>query len=143
MRVLAIDPGGTTGWATWVGGSVHWGQIPGGIGSAREVVNLMRSIDTLVIERYTISERTTKYSRQSDALELTGAMKYVAQSGNVPVIMQQPAEAKRIFTDERLRQFGWWARGEEHARDALRHLGLYLAKQRVIRLTGGGTDGGM
>lgn len=143
MRVLAVDPGGTTGWATWEDGEVRWGQIPGGLFGAVEAlirpdwtVGFAERVDVCVIEKYTIGARTVKYSRQSDALEITGVLKALSAAGRTEWLYQQPAEAKRLFTDERLREFGWWAKGEEHARDALRHLGFYLARKRLIRLTG-------
>jgi hypothetical protein len=133
VRILAVDPGGTTGWASWNDGVVEWGQIPGGVMGARSrLVELVGYVDVLLIERYTIGERTVKFSRQSDALEITGGLKWTLGVGDL--VMQQPRDAKRLFTDERLRSLGWWARGEEHARDALRHLGFYLAKKRLIRL---------
>lgn len=140
-----MDPGGTTGWALWDAEwetpDVSWGQVPGGLLPALDVLadKLKWQDTTLVIERYTIGERTVKFSRQSDALEITGALKVDAGRLGVPVVMQQPRDAKRLFTDDRLRQTGWWAKGEEHARDALRHLGFYCARKRLIRLTS--TDG--
>lgn len=157
MRILAVDPGGTTGWASWIDGVVSWGQTPGGIeGVARGDNGLVywgpphtavripvggyHTPDVLIIERYTIGERTVKFSRQSDALEITGLLKAVSLENGVLPVLQQPRDAKRLFTDDRLRQMGWWAKGEEHARDALRHLGFYCARKRLIRLTS--TDGG-
>lgn len=150
MRVLAVDPGGTTGWAFRDDrGEVRWGQVPGGLegfvdtmtfGSDFEASSVFEPVHyntptVLVIERYTIQERTTKFSRQMDAPEIIGHLKGLARKLDIEVVMQQPAQAKRLFTDDRLRQFGWWAKGEEHARDALRHLGYYLATKRLIRLT--------
>ena len=148
LRILAVDPGGNTGWAAWEDGEVRWGQIPGGLlGAAGHLTDREGGVctiphpaltvvtDVVVIERYTIGERTVKFSRQSDALEITGHLRAMADAAPQKVVLQQPRDAMRMFTDERLKAFGWWARGEEHARDALRHLGLYLAKQRLVRLT--------
>ena len=140
MRILAVDPGGTTGCALWDEGEVSWGQLPGGVLGAKPLRHKLFGLDALIIERYTIGERTVKYSRQSDALEITGGLKWAAEDAGIPVVMQQPRDAKRLFTDERLKQQGWWAKGEEHARDALRHLGFYCAHKRLIRVLP--TDGG-
>lgn len=134
MNILAVDPGGTTGWASWIEGSVSWGQAPGGVLGGKRLRLMAQCADVLIIERYTIGERTVKFSRQSDALEITGALKWIADDEGLELVLQQPRDAKRLFTDDRLRQMGWWARGEEHARDALRHLGFYLAKKRLIKL---------
>lgn len=143
MRILAVDPGGTTGWAVWEDGKVRYGQLPGGTLAVKPLVDWIadtylmgRQVSSaVIIERYTIGERTVKFSRQSDALEITGVMKYEAARHGIRSKLQLPVDAKRMFTDERLKAFGWWATGEEHARDALRHLGLYLAKTREIKLT--------
>jgi len=43
------------------------------------------------------------------------------QSG-VDYIMQTPSAAKTVVTNDRLRAMGGWKRGEQHSRDALRHL---------------------
>lgn len=37
------------------------------------------------------------------------------------VTLQQPANAKSVVTDERLRLFGLWTKGSDHCRDASRH----------------------
>lgn len=137
MKVLAVDPGGTTGWATYDDGTVQRGQFPGGIDGIDTLMIMALTSDVVVIEKYTIGGRTVKFSRQTDALEITGALKWYARRSGIEVVMQQPAEAKRLFTDERLRAHGWWAVGEEHARDALRHMGFYLARKRLIKITGG------
>lgn len=45
--------------------------------------------------------------------------------GVVPAVeWQQASAAKGTVTDERLKRMGLWVRGEEHTRDALRHLVL-------------------
>lgn len=142
MKILAVDPGGTTGWASWQDGEVTWGQIRGGLLAVKPLVDWLadralehRAHDShLIIERYTIGERTVKFSRQSDALEITGLLRFEAQRHNIAEKRQLPRDAMRMWTDERLRAFGWWARGEEHARDALRHLGLFLTSKRMVRL---------
>lgn len=138
MRVLAIDPGGTTGWAEYAAGwpdPVEAGQLAGGLHGVQELMIRLPRLDVLVIERYTISVRTAKFSRQSDALKITGLLEFHAAAQGVPVVFQPPGEAMRLFTDKRLKEFGWWPTGQDHARDALRHLGLYLAKQGEIKLT--------
>lgn len=43
------------------------------------------------------------------------------------VVKQSPAQAKGFATKERLKRWGQWAVGMQHARDARRHVCLYLA----------------
>lgn len=38
----------------------------------------------------------------------------------------QPSQAKGVATDERLKRWGLWTVGQQHARDATRHLVLWL-----------------
>lgn len=45
--------------------------------------------------------------------------------GVVPAVeWQQASAAKGVVTDERLRRLGLWVKGEQHTRDAMRHLVL-------------------
>lgn len=48
-----------------------------------------------------------------------------------PVFRQQPSEAKGFATDDRLRNWDLYKRGEQHARDASRHALLALSKFRA------------
>jgi hypothetical protein len=56
-----------------------------------------------------------------------GAMR-LGNKGGCRVVWQSPADAKGVFTDARLRQHGLWVVGNEHARDAMRHLALMWRK---------------
>lgn len=40
--------------------------------------------------------------------------------------LQTPAQAKGFATNEKLKRAAWWVPGQDHARDALRHLLTYL-----------------
>lgn len=44
------------------------------------------------------------------------------------LLQQNPADAKSVVTDERLKLWGMWTPGADHARDATRHALLYLSK---------------
>lgn len=58
-------------------------------------------------------------------------------AGIAPIVVRQMAsEAKGIIIDRRLRDWGLWLPGMKHSRDAMRHLLVYLRKQR------GGVSGG-
>lgn len=41
-----------------------------------------------------------------------------------------PADAKKVITDQRLRAAGLWVRGQQHARDAIRHAALGYRKEK-------------
>lgn len=140
--VVAVDPGGTTGIAVW---------SPGLGLSLREIKPAAQAVDwlaqvashglakTFVVERYVITPATAKMSQQHDALEITGALKYLARKHGHSIVIQTPAEAKKFSTDAKLKNVGWYEKSlgqgfEGHARDASRHLLLFLAKQGIIDL---------
>jgi hypothetical protein len=132
VRICALDPGLTTGAVIidWDGTTVPPG--PDALVSYSEVPfdSMPRwlqlqilAIDLLVIERYVISPRTTKNSRQYEALYVIGGAIFLARllgdiDGGVPIRMQASSDAKRAYPDEALE--GWDIKGG-HAKDALRH----------------------
>lgn len=133
--VVAVDPGGTTGIAVWSptfgltltehkpDAAVDW------------LANLSwGDRKHFVVERYIITPATAKMSQQHDALEIIGALKYLARSHGHTLSLQTPAEAKAYSTDAKLKTVGWYKPGLPHARDASRHLLLYLSKQGIIDL---------
>lgn len=81
----------------------------------------------VVIEKYTITTRTARLTQQSDALEVTGAVKQLCNDADVPVIVQMKSNAAKIASDKVLRGIGWFVSGQRHANDAARHALLALA----------------
>ena len=141
--VLAVDPGGMTGYAWW--NTEHPNGPPWSAQSDR--VTFLRNAeswlqanagDVLVIcERFTISEGTVRKSREGalETLRIIGALEWITErTGNEFDLSQTPADAKALVTNERLRALGWWKVGEDHSRDALRHLALGLVKRNRLRL---------
>lgn len=132
--ILGIDPGGVTGiilldWA---------GELPATPEDSRVVAQTQLNpddaedfiadlindgkIDHVAIEKFTIGPGTVKMSRQYDALYVIGAVRYMARTSGVDLLMQQPASAKNAYSDTWLRQLGWHGKvAGRHARDALRH----------------------
>lgn len=135
MRILAIDPGLRTGMA--------WGPIDApnteiedpmpALDLAQQLLG--HDLDLVVCEAYKITARTAQLSAQHWSLELIGALRWMCHRHGVPFELQTPAEAKSLVPDARLRQMGLWVPGkEDHARDALRHMVLGLARKRQIQL---------
>jgi len=56
------------------------------------------------------------------APETIGRIEAWADQSGVPVIRQDASPVKTVVTQDRLRAAGGWKRGEEHARDATKHL---------------------
>jgi hypothetical protein len=72
--------------------------------------------------------RPGAHSVQKDALHIIGGLEAMILTGTVDshLYLQSPGQAKAFSTDEKLRKLGWWVKGQDHARDALRHLLVWL-----------------
>jgi hypothetical protein len=140
IYVLGIDPGGTTGMTVvhvlnevatvqmaWqIDCSTGQGLVDCGL----TVESLIRAeaIDKIAIERFNISGRTVKLSRQYEALYIIGIVKYLVGQCDVDFVMQNPADAKTIWGDRRI---DWNIEAgtlqlevpvkKPHAYDSLRH----------------------
>lgn len=146
--IIGVDPGGTTGIFSVIifdhetkrgGVLIDKSQVTAHPVRGLHLVSPSGFIDSLLIimkdcgipedrlhvaiEKYTITRRTMKLTRQHDALEVTGAVKDVARSHGAHTWEFTPAKAKRFATDELLERVDWMpARGksQRHARDAAR-----------------------
>lgn len=80
----------------------------------------------IVCERYTITQ--AHMSQQPDALEVIGALRYIARKWNVRFELQGRAERVRV-TNDMLRAIGWWTTSPGgHVNEAARHCALALIK---------------
>lgn len=145
-RVLAIDPGKTTGlaWLNQVDGRIS--LTSSAEANPDEIINMIRPTladwkpqeagDTplrIVVERFTITAMTAQKSQEASwALRTIGAVEQACRDAEYPLLAicwQKPSEAKTSFTNDKLKTLGLWHRGGEgHALDAIRHGALYLAK---------------
>lgn len=134
--IIAVDPGLTTGWAVlYPDGEFRSGETKGPYAFLKTVYGLLRdrAFDWhLVVEKYTITPETIKKSRQTDALEIIGALKFFAAYYDAGWSMQMPSEAKAFASDGKLRRIGWFRQGLGHANDASRHLMCYAVRNKFI-----------
>lgn len=128
IRVLALDPGQTTGVAILEEGRlIEWSQlgtkdIPIGI---KELSKLYDRIQP----QYIISEAYKIYGWKKDShawselhtSQLIGVIKTLAQQRNIPHEERLAQEAKVFCTDTKLEEWGMYKPGMKHARDAIRH----------------------
>lgn len=135
MRILAADPGGTTGLVIMEGSyrkdpRVAWSAQVDFETMSKLVFasSLFDDIEAFVVEKFLITATTGKRSQQTDALQIIGQLRGRALVDGVPFMEQTPSDAKNVWTDEKLRDRGLWLRGR-HERDALRHAMLFF--QRV------------
>ena len=135
MKVLAVDPGLATGIARWwpivdpVGGALV--QFESSIVQRDEVFDVLNRLvpqfDVVVFETFTVTAKTLKLSRQYDALEIIGVIKFLCWRDDKPWHGQSP-NVKDFAKNPRLKQLGWYKPGEGHDNDAARHLLVYIAE---------------
>jgi len=140
--IWAIDPGDTTGWAWALGDGSGEGCRGAGEYAAMTFLNFFYKTledgsvpDLVVIEKFTITQRTMQSARHPLAIEVTGALRWMCSRLDVEVAFQQPADVMNLVPNSRLKDLGWYVKGAEHARDALRHLLYRLAKTGQISLS--------
>ena len=134
--VIAVDPGKKTGLALFtfekgidpvliraaeVDQMAMAGEIDAMFAEARQ---LNCSID-VVYERFVINAQTVRNSQAPYSIEQIGIVKYVCNVSGIPeenIYIQNPADAKKMFSNVAIRNLGYWHKGGEgHALDAIRH----------------------
>lgn len=138
MRVLAVDPGKTTGIAVWNSGTFSaWAEeYELALDFVASYIRDDYRPDVVVIEDFVITQRTTKMGtanwRRGQELEFIGVARWWCKTTGVEFVLQTPSQAKSFSTDQKLKTYGWWSKGVDHPRDATRHLMLYLVKAGLI-----------
>jgi hypothetical protein len=139
-RIVALDPGGTTGWATysalWRPGTNkpysyekwdcgHMGPEP-----HHEQLNIWLGMQrvqnyTVVCERF--DDRQTGHKVDLIAGEYIGVVKKYCYEEEVDLVMQMPGVAKPFTKNDNLKKLGLWQGTKwKHAMDAERHLLWYM-----------------
>ena len=137
---LALDPGKMSGWASYDHETHEFrsGQtdydatcrmlmhVPSAFGAAEATC-----IETdIVSESFIITINTAKNTQATWSLELIGVARMVSRLyGGQELVLQSPAAAKRLMSDDLLRALGWHTKGKGHANDAARHLGLFMVSR--------------
>lgn len=136
MRILAVDPGGTTGFVHYERADDSESFIPHQMDDRNEfmwsVDESFAGLNVVVCEDFRITGQTAKKSPQADALKIIGALDYLCFKHEVQFVLQTPADAKRFATDSRLKKAGMWTPGRKHANDAARHLFLWLCRKGLL-----------
>ena len=130
--LLCFDPGHTTGWAVFRDYAlIDFGQI------ATDDVeiatpNVAERIEycsphTVVLEDYRVYKWKTEQHAGSELVtaQVIGCMKTICAMKYIPTVIQPAQVAKAFCKDSKLRQWNMYVKGEQHARDAIRH-GCYF-----------------
>ncbi len=82
----------------------------------------------VVIEDFIITANTAAKSQAPWSLRQIGVAEYLADKYGCPFTTQPPSAAKAFVSNDKLKGLGWYARGQDHGRDAQRHAVLYLVR---------------
>ncbi len=137
MGILAVDPGKTTGYVLWTDGERVEGELYGEafLDRADELIE-SGEVDVVVCERFIITAQTGKKTQAPWSLEQIGALRFLCRKHDVTFVLQSAADAKRFATEEKLNRAGWKRpKGDGHARDAQRHLLVYLVRKNLFDAT--------
>lgn len=132
-RLLALDPGHTTGVCIHVEGmGFHLSQIKTWgddleIKALSDLFNIARP-DHVVFERYGVYSWKTEDHSNSDVptLQVIGCIKTLCIQQGIAYSNQTAQLAKGFVTDEKLKQWDLWEAGVKHGRDAARHAVYWL-----------------
>lgn len=128
--MLALDPGGTTGYcrASYNGDKLT--LTPGQERfTERELYDFIRSEIPAEEEGdfYLIYEKFHYRNRARPGLDLTptrliGVIELICQTEGFNYFPQMPSEGMGYWTDDQLKRFSVYVKGLQHGRDAMRHL---------------------
>lgn len=129
-RLLAIDPGETTGWAFFVDGAY---ERTGEVGPEDTMLGLVEVIqdlnpDIVVVEDYRIYGWKARSHVGSDLFtpRLIGAIELACAWEDVPLYKQMAQTAKSFCTNKKLKEWGFYNAGSPHVRDSVRHACYWL-----------------
>jgi len=126
MRLVAFDPGDSTGWSIWEYTDstpltlVAHGTIKGGVnGFIRWWQKREPDYDVVVSESFILDGRTP--FPNVTPLKIEGALAVLW-----PSFVLQRNVMKAHFKDDRIKALGLWWRGEPHSIDSMRHAFAYM-----------------
>jgi hypothetical protein len=146
VRLLALDPGATTGWALFQKGSPGERYTSGQV-EQDKVWTLLntamfggRDLHDNIIDLTIICESFQHRQLPKvdySPVEVIGVVKEWARQNNVEIVWQTPAQGKAFFTDNRLAALDLLKKPKttwRHANDAMRHILWYLGFGKGVRI---------
>lgn len=131
-KLVAFDPGHTTGIATFIDGQLQQVDqlathpMPDAIDILNQYIT--EDIDQIVYEDYKV------YAWKSDdhkwaslfTPQLLGVIQTLAQLKDIPIYSQMAQQAKGFCSDKILKEWDYYPTSLKHGRDAIRHGCYYL-----------------
>lgn len=136
-RLLALDPGETTGYSVFEAtpentrliecGQLTTPNVPSAVCEFEKVFK-KHDIVRAVFESYRVYSWMSESHSWSDVptLRIIGCIETLLYQHNLPHTTQTAQAAKNFCTDERLTDWGFWIKGQKHARDSIRHAAFFL-----------------
>lgn len=147
-NVIALDPGGTTGWSifcihpeamtgdpdvpvlsnvlSWTAGQFS-GKQDDQIDQVVELINSWPSA-RLVTEKFILRQ----LNAYLDPVEINAALRWAIRPRYF--VEQQASLAMSTVTDDRQKSWGFWIPGQEHARDAVKHNITFLKRRKAAEI---------
>ena len=137
VKILSLDPGGTTGWAVWNGEYLVPGPKgfnSGQIGPHEHHLDLYNFLCFEQTHDFVVVCESFEYRNEQRvnveliSREYIGVAKLFTaerQRGK-KLILQTAGKVKPFWSDDKLRKLGLWSVGRKHANDAMRHLLHYM-----------------
>jgi hypothetical protein len=151
FQVIALDPGGTSGWALFqvhpmamegdpgirVMDNIEWwtaGEFTGPQDEQLDqIIELVNSWPAarLVTEGFQIRQLNALL----DPVEINAVLRWACRPRYW--VKQNPSMAMTTVTDDRQRAWGFWLPGKPHARDAIKHNITFLKrkKEQAVKTT--------
>jgi len=135
--LLTFDPGETTGYCFFkVDGDsvdmVEHGQLPTNPveKGAELIIQLIERLQPTIVvyEEYKVYDWKSASHSWSNlhTPQLIGCIKFMCSQKKIPIFHHMAQQAKIFCTDEKLVSWGFYIKGQKHARDSIRHALLYL-----------------
>lgn len=125
MKIVALDPGGTTGWCELEDGYFSHAQL-GPKPHHLELWNRLLATEPSVV----VCETFKYYPGQTHtvlvSVEYIGVAHLYCQVSGAPLVFQSPSQAKKFWTNDKLKSLGLFIPGKVHSMDATRHLLYYV-----------------
>lgn len=136
-RILAFDPGETTGFCCMVTdkenlkidlvGQIKTWPMEEAVKNFTDIIVKMQP-DKVVFESYQVYEwKAEDHSwSQIPTVQVIGCLQTILIQMSIPYTTQTAQVAKQFCNDDKLESWGYWFKGIRHARDAVRHACYFL-----------------
>ena len=131
MKIVTLDPGGTTGYCSVTVSSerlehVKSGQIQGRNHHDELFRFLTKEQPALIISESFEYRNRSRAGLVLVSKEYIGVTKLYTAQKEIYYHEQSPSQAKGFVTDAVIKNLGWWKTSNPHAMDAVRHM-IYFA----------------